>query len=54
MLPAGNLEAAELRFQPTGWQHRGCIILQAVTQSNAPEDGQNYRPKHVKLIGIIN
>jgi len=24
------------------------------TQSNAPEDGQNYRPKHVELIGIIN
>ena len=24
------------------------------TQSNAPEDGQNYRPKHVELIGITN
>ena len=24
------------------------------TQSSAPEDGQNYRPKHVELIGIIN
>ena len=24
------------------------------TQSNAPEDGRNYRPKHVELIGIIN
>jgi len=24
------------------------------TQSRAPEDGRNYRPKHVELIGIIN
>ena len=24
------------------------------TQSSAPEDGQNYCPKHVELIGIIN
>jgi len=24
------------------------------TQSSAPEDGQNNRPKHVELIGIIN
>jgi hypothetical protein len=24
------------------------------TQSNAPEDGRNYRPKHVELILIIN
>ena len=24
------------------------------TQSSAPEDGRNYRPKHVELIGIIN
>ena len=27
-----------------------CIIL----QSSAPEDGRNYRPKHVELILIIN
>ena len=39
----------------TGWQHRRCIITQAVnTQSSAPEDGQNNCPKHVELIGIIN
>ena len=37
-----------------GRQHRGCIIPQAVTQSSAPEDGQNNCPKHVELIGIIN
>jgi len=24
------------------------------TQSSAPEDGRNYRPKHVELIGVIN
>jgi len=24
------------------------------TQSSAPEDGRNYCPKHVELIGIIN
>ena len=24
------------------------------TQSSAPEDGRNYRPKHVELIGISN
>jgi hypothetical protein len=28
---------------------RNCI-----TQSNAPEDGQNNCPKHVEIIGIIN
>ena len=35
-------------------QHRGCIILQAIIQSSAPEDGQNNCPKHVELTGIIN
>ena len=43
MLPAGDL------------QHRGCIIPQTVTtQSSAPEDGGDQRPKHVELIEIIN
>ena len=42
MLPAG------------GRQHRGCFIPQTVTQSIAPEDGQNNCPKHVELTGIIN
>ena len=42
MLPAG------------GRQHRGCIIPLGVTQSSAPEDGQNNCPKHVELTGIIN
>ena len=42
MLPAG------------GRQHRGCIIPQALTQSSAPEDGQNNFPKHAELTGITN
>ena len=37
----------------TSRKHRGCIIPQAVIESSAPEDGRNYRPKHVELIGII-
>ena len=32
----------------------GVIIPQTVTQSSAPEDGQNIFPKHVELTGIIN
>ena len=38
----------------SGRQHRGCIIRQTVTQSSAPEDGQNNFLKHVELTGIIN
>jgi hypothetical protein len=37
-----------------GRQRRGCIMPQAVTQSIAPEDGQNNCLKHVDLTGIIN
>jgi len=29
-------------------------LLITITQSRAPEDGRNYRPKHVELIVIIN
>ena len=39
---------------PAVLQHRGCIIPQTVTQSSAPEDGQNNFPKHIELTGIIN
>ena len=35
---------------PAGRQHRRYIL----PQSSAPEDGRNYRPKHVELIEIIN
>ena len=39
-------------FTACGIMHRRCIIPQAV--SSAPEDGRNYRPKHVELIEITN
>ena len=51
--PAGKLDEVELSSTSSRLpadQHRRCII----THSSAPEDGRNYRPKHVKLIGIIN
>jgi hypothetical protein len=40
----------------TSLQHRRCTIPQDVqiTHSSAPEDGRNYRPKHVELIEVIN
>ena len=39
----------------TGQQHRGCVIPPSCnTQSSAPEDWRDHRPKHVELIGIIN
>ena len=45
---------APTMLQAGGRQHRGCIIPRAVTQSSAPEDGQNNCTKHVELTGIIN
>jgi hypothetical protein len=54
MLPAASLEAEKLRFQASSRQHRGCIILQAVKQSSASEDGRNHHPKNDEMIGIIN
>jgi len=32
----------------------GALYRKLQTQSSAPEDGRNYRPKHVELIEIIN
>jgi hypothetical protein len=32
----------------------GTLYHKLQTQSSAPEDGWNHRPKHVELIGIIN
>jgi len=41
MLPAGTIV--------------GALYHKLLTQSSAaPEDGRNYRPKHVELIGFIN
>ena len=56
MLPAGSLEAEELRFQATGRHYIGALLptTSCDTRSSAPDDGRNYRPEHVELIGIIN
>ena len=35
----------------TSWVH---YTTSCKTQSNAPEDGRNHRPKHVELIRIVN
>ena len=32
----------------------GASYYKLQTQSSAPEDGRNYRPKHVELIEITN
>ena len=45
---------APMMLLATGRQPHGCVIPQGVTQSSAPEDGQNNCPKHVELNGIIN
>ena len=52
----GSLEAEEIRFQATGRHCNVWIKPQALcnTQSSAPEDGRDQRPKHVELIEIIN
>jgi len=58
MLPTGDQDEVELvKFHlilVTRRQHRRCFTPQAVTPSSTPEDGRNYRPKHVQLIEIIN
>jgi len=32
----------------------GALYHKLLTQPSAPEDGRNYRPKHIELIEIIN
>ena len=39
------------RWPATSWVH---YTTSCNTQSSAPEDGRDQRPKHVELIGIIN
>ena len=52
MLPASSLEAELTRYRPAlQWLH---YTTSCNTQSIAPEDGHDHRPKHVELIGIIN
>ena len=50
-------------FKACGIMHPRCYLPAASwvhyttscnTQSSAPEDGRNHRPKHVELFGIIN
>jgi len=49
-------------FTACGIKHRRCCLQAASSvhyttsckQSSAPEDGRNYRLKHVELIEIIN
>jgi len=40
MLPAGSIV--------------GALYHKLYTQSSAPEDGRNYRPKYVEVIEIVN
>ena len=54
MLPASSLEAEELRFQASGWQHRGCIIPQAVAHSLAlPKMGKIIARKMLSLLELL-
>ena len=39
------------RCPATSWVH---YTTSCNTQSSAPEDGRDHRPKHVELTGIIN
>ena len=43
MLPAGRPATSSVHYTTS-----------CNTQSSAPEDGRDHRPKHVELIGIIN
>ena len=53
--PAGSLEAEDVAGRwhrpATSWVH---YTTSCYTQSSAPEDGRDHRPKHFELIGIIN
>ena len=54
MLPAGKLEEVppHAAYQPAASSVH--YTTSCNTQSSDPENGRNYRPKHVELIGIIN
>jgi hypothetical protein len=58
MLPAGNPDEVELNSSTSSRLPAGSIVgalyHKLEKQSSAPEDGRNYSPKHVELIGIIN
>jgi len=51
MLVAGSLEAEFPGYRPaTSWVH---YTTSCNTQSSAPEDGWDQRPKHVELIELL-
>ena len=58
MLPAGKLDEVEMNVPPHPAYRPAASSVHYTTscnaQSSAPEDGRNYRPKLVELIGIIN
>ena len=43
--------ASRIPATATSWVH---YTTSCNTQSSAPEDGRDHRPKHVEMIGIIN
>ena len=51
MLPTGSMEALPGCLPATSWVH---YTTSCNTQSSAPEDRRDHRPKHVELIGPIN
>jgi hypothetical protein len=51
-LPAGDKVQVELVL--TTGNFFGALYHKLYTQSCTPEDGRNYRPKHVELIEITN
>jgi hypothetical protein len=53
MLPVGNLDEVE-PHPGYGPAASSLHYSTSCKQSTAPEDGRNYRPKHVEIIGIIN
>jgi len=56
MLPAGDKDEVELSLYPCHQQAASPVYYTTSCkhESNAPEDGRNYRPKYVELIEIIN
>ena len=60
MLPAGHQQAASSVHYTTSCKHSLALLEAASSvhyttssKHSAPEDGRNYRPKHVDLIDII-
>ena len=52
ILPAGDKD--EVQRHPDHQQAASSMLYTtSCKQSSAPEDGRNYRPKHVELIEII-